>query len=99
MITVITRNTTIAKAIKEVASGEPVGEIKFERPRWVDRPARADFIITRARLSARIEHWASSLGAMVIQIPESVPYLIETACKRDVVVMGSDYQTWSEKMD
>lgn len=99
MITVITRNSSIAKAISEAASGEPIGEIQIQRPRWIDRPARADFVITRARLSARLEYWASSLGAMVIQIPESVPYLIATACKRDVVVMGSDYQTWSEKMD
>lgn len=93
MITVVTSSRSIVKAIELAASGQPVGEVTQISPKWTDRPMRVDFVITRARLSPNLERWAAGLGALIVQIPESVDYMIAQACSRDVTVMGSDYQT------
>lgn len=96
MIRLYTRNLTLLKMVRVAFTGEPVGAISHEMPRWLDRPRAARYVITRAMLNRSTEYFAASLGAIPIVLPEGMPWLIQQAkqCNEageTLILVGSDY--------
>lgn len=95
-IRLVTRNKQLAKFVRQHLLGEAVGGLSHETPEWPNRPMAADYVITQRNLSARQEHYAATLGALLVVLPEAMPWLIMRAAEahaqgKDVVIVGAEY--------
>lgn len=96
MIRLVTRNPALRAMVERELTGEPLGGVQHETPKWLDQPRKADFVITRAALTVALERFAASVGAIPVVLPEGFAWMltklhVNHSLGNDSVLLGTDY--------